>query len=136
MKQPANGSRVPDVRPNDETKVEAVNLRKHSISVRVNSEELAWVRRASKSARLMMGTYLRVAALGQHHAQISELSQEGLLLLGESTESVLRIAACLEGMALDKSDYQREFTMLMAEIQRVRQLLVGALAPGAVQIAQ
>jgi hypothetical protein len=136
MNRAINGSRAPYVGPTDEAAVEATHLRTHVISVRVNKEELAWVERASESAQLMMGTYLRVAAFGQHRPLISKLNQEGLLLLGESTESVLRIADSLEEMGADKSHYQRELTMLMAEIQRVRQLLVGALAPDATHIAQ
>ena len=132
MGQAVKVSRAPYVKAGKAAaETDAVHLRTHVISVRVNSKELAWVTRASETARLMKGTYLRVAALGQHRAVISELNQQGLQLLGEVSENVLRIADSLEEMKMDQVAYQRDMTALIVEMQRIRQLLVGALGPEA-----
>lgn len=135
MSQAANGSRPPYVKPADAAEVRAHHLRRHVISVRVTDEELAWVKRASKSARLKMGTYLRVSALGQHRAPISELNRAGLQLLGDATESILRIADSLDDMNAGKAAYGFDLMMLAEEMQRIRQLLSGALGHEATPIS-
>lgn len=133
MCQAVKVSRAPHVKAAKAAEADAIHLRTHTISVRVNSQELAWLTRASETARLMKGTYLRVAALGQHRAAVSELNQQGLQLLGEASENVLRIADSLAEMKMDQVAYQRDLTALMVEMQRIRQLLVGALEPEAAQ---
>ena len=135
MCQAVEVSRAPYVKAAKAAKADAdaVHLRTHTISVRINSQELAWLTRASETARLMKGTYLRVAALGQHRAVISELNQQGLQLLGEASENVLRIADSLEELKMDRIAYQCDLTALMGEMQHIRQLLVGALGPEAAQ---
>lgn len=135
MNQAANGSRPPYVTPADSAEARAHHLRRHVISVRVTDDELGWVKRASKGARLKMGTYLRVSALGQLRASIPELNQAGLQLLGEATESILRIADSLEDMSANKAAYGFDPMMLAEEMQRIRQLLSGALGPEATPIS-
>lgn len=87
------------------TPLPADELRTHTVSVRLNPDELAWLDAQREQVKMQRGEYLRVAAMGKLPKTIPALNQEAWSELARAAANLNQIAQKLNaniGVSIDE----------------------------------
>lgn len=101
-------------------KMEAENLRTHTVSSRLNLAELVLLDEYRKILKMQRGEYLRTAALNRLPQSIPALNREAWLELAKAAGNLNQIARKLN------EDYKPEAVEIIAELNEFRRALIGA----------
>lgn len=102
------------------TPLAAADKRGHTVSVRLNEAELAWLDEQRHRVQMQRGEYLRAAAIGQLPPSIPELNRTAWAALARTAGNLNQIAHRLNaGEALRLDDVR-------AELAEFRRALIGS----------
>ncbi|MBO4525133.1 MAG: plasmid mobilization relaxosome protein MobC [Bacteroidales bacterium] len=91
--------------------------RGHTVSVRLNAAELAWLDQARAAVSMQRGEYLRAAALGKLPPTIPELNQTAWIALSRAAANLNQIAHRLNaGETLPLAEVQTELAAFRRDL--------------------
>lgn len=105
-------------------------LRTHTVSVRLNGDELAQLDGQRAPVQMQRGEYLRCAALHQLPPTIPPVNQAAFVELSRSASNLNQIARSLNEAARGSPEHEPSITQIVGALDDFRRALIGAKLAG------